>query len=87
MAERKIEEFINHQNLYLFAYLISKLIKHTLKDVLSKLTSRHEHSGKSPFNPLELAAQTPRSVIRPVIKRLGVTSNAKFATALPSGVI
>ena len=37
--------------------------------------------------PASVAAQTPRSVIRLVISRAGVTSNAKFAAALPGAAI
>ena len=43
-------------------------------------------SGKSWASPSVVAAQTPRSVMRPVTSRAGVTSNAGFAAALPSGV-
>src|SRR5262252_4396371 len=42
-------------------------------------------SGYSRCNPARLAGQLPRSVIRPVTSRAGVTSKARFRAALCSG--
>src|SRR5438552_4865368 len=43
-------------------------------------------SGKSARILFSFASHTPRSVISPVTRRLGVTSNPEFAAGLPSGV-
>jgi hypothetical protein len=48
---------------------------------------RQAHSGKSAFSPSGEAFATPRSVMRPVTRRAGVTSKAGFAAGLPSGEI
>src|ERR1700752_635508 len=42
-------------------------------------------SGNSDSNPSALAVQRPRSVIRPVTSRAGVTSKAGLAAGLPEG--
>jgi len=42
--------------------------------------------GNKPASPAVLAAQIPRSVIRPVISRAGVTSKAKLLTGV-SGLV
>src|ERR1700679_3071247 len=42
-------------------------------------------SGKSFLSSASDAPETPRSVMRPVTSLAGVTSNAGFAAALPSG--
>src|SRR5579871_944381 len=43
------------------------------------------HSGYNRCSPSRLAGQVPRSVIRPVTKRAGVTSKARLSAALFSG--
>ena len=48
---------------------------------------RQARSGKSAFSPSGEAFATPRSVMRPVTRRAGVTSKAGFAAGLPSGEI
>jgi len=44
-------------------------------------------SGNKPARPAVLAAQIPRSVIKPVINRAGVTSKAKLLTGVSDLVV
>ena len=44
----------------------------------TRLQGLPARSGNNPFSPASVAAQTPRSVMRPVTKRAGVTSKAKL---------
>lgn len=44
-------------------------------------------SGNNSLSPASLAAQTPRSVIRPVTSRAGVTSKAGLLTGEPAATV
>src|SRR5215470_13937071 len=58
-------------------------------DLPPQLQMGHGLAAPSPGKSVASAAgsQTPRSVMMPVSKRAGVTSNAGFATAVPEGAI
>src|SRR6516164_9859191 len=58
-------------------------------DLPPQLQIGHGLATRSPGKSVASAsgAQTPRSVMMPVSKRAGVTSNAGFATAVPEGAI